>query len=129
LTPVAAGLLARAARDIRHARVNLDAGIPSIAGREAYAAMFHAAQAVVLEFTGKAPKTHAGLRAAFADAARAHPEVAGGLATTLARAYRLKQDADYSVEPETTEAEGGEAIVAAERFVAACERLLRGAGA
>ena len=40
--------------------------VPRIAGREAYLAAFHAAEALLFERTRKIAKTHRGLRAQFA---------------------------------------------------------------
>ena len=44
--------------------------VPRIAGREAYLAAFHAAEALFFERTGKIAKTHRGLRAQFARIAK-----------------------------------------------------------
>lgn len=58
--------------------------------------MFHAAKALILERTGKTPKTHSGVRQAFGQLV-----VDGGLdqdlGRFLARAYEYKTFADYDL--------------------------------
>jgi uncharacterized protein (UPF0332 family) len=54
----------KADEDLRLAVAFLDIS-PEQAGRLAYMAAFHAAQAVLLATSGKEPKTHAGTRHAF----------------------------------------------------------------
>jgi uncharacterized protein (UPF0332 family) len=58
LTPEAADHLAKASRCLTRARTILAAGVGEDAGRNAYLAAFHAAQALIAERTGKAAKTH-----------------------------------------------------------------------
>jgi uncharacterized protein (UPF0332 family) len=45
--------------------------LPHIAAREAYLAVFHAAEAYIFEHTGKVAKTHCGVRSEFARLAKA----------------------------------------------------------
>jgi uncharacterized protein (UPF0332 family) len=47
--------------------------VPRIAGREAYLAAFHAAEALLYERTAKIAKTHRGLRAEFARLSKDEP--------------------------------------------------------
>jgi len=49
--------------------------LPRIAGREAYLAAYHAAEALVLERSGKIAKTHSGLRSEFARLTRHEPRI------------------------------------------------------
>jgi uncharacterized protein (UPF0332 family) len=49
--------------------------VPHIAAREAYLAVFHAAEAYIFEQTGKAAKTHRGVRSEFARLAKAEPRI------------------------------------------------------
>ena len=69
------------------------------AGRTAYLAGFHAAQALVFETHGRALKTHSGVRSEFArlvkDDARVDSELRGFLGYT----YQLKEIADYETGP------------------------------
>jgi len=69
--------------------------VPRIAGREAYLAAFHAAEALLYERTGKVAKTHRGLRAQFAQITRDEPLIDQSVAEFLGRAYELKSLADY----------------------------------
>lgn len=71
--------------------------LPHIAAREAYLAVFHAAEAYIFEHTGKAAKTHRGVRSEFARLARSEPRIGRDLVTFLATAYQFKAVADYAV--------------------------------
>ena len=73
--------------------------IHDIAGREAYLAAYHAAQALILDRTGRIARTHKGARTLLAEMARADTALAP-LVMFLARAYELKSLADYGVGPE-----------------------------
>jgi uncharacterized protein (UPF0332 family) len=55
--------LDKAGRCLIRARTILAAGIGEDAGRNAYLAAFHAAQALIAERTGKDAKPHKGVRA------------------------------------------------------------------
>ena len=96
MTPGAAELLARARQTLRDAR-QLQSSIPRIAGREAYLAAFHAAQALIYERTGKLAKTHRGVRGQFARLAMDEPGLAGTSAEVLGCGYEIKSRADYGV--------------------------------
>jgi uncharacterized protein (UPF0332 family) len=120
VTPEAIQYLRKARRCLASSRTILAAGIPDVAAREAYLAGFHSAEAFVFEKTGKAAKTHRGLRSEFARATGQLPELRQ-FARFLARAYELRSIADYGVDPETTVSpnEAQEAIELAEKFVEA----------
>jgi len=64
-------------------------------GCEAYLAAFHAAEALLFERTGKAAKTHRGLRAEFARIAKDEPRIDQPMSEFLGRAYELKSLAEY----------------------------------
>lgn len=64
--------------------------LPHIAAREAYLAVFHAAEACIFEQTGKAAKTHRGVRSEFVRLAKAEPRIGRDLATFLGTAYQFK---------------------------------------
>src|SRR5262249_5943959 len=72
------------------------------AGRNAYMAGFHAAQALIYERTGKVSKTHHGVHAQFDALARSEPTIDAHLRPFLAQAYKLKAVADYETGPEAT---------------------------
>ena len=58
MTPVVADLLGRADLHLNEARRLLGDGYERLAAREAYQAMFHAAQATLAATESKVPKTH-----------------------------------------------------------------------
>jgi uncharacterized protein (UPF0332 family) len=100
--------------------------VPRIAGREAYLAAFHAAEALLYERTGKIAKTHRGLRAQFALIAKNEPRIERDLSEFLARAYELKSMADYGTgtEASISVATATAAVATATRFVDCVARLL-----
>jgi len=64
--------------------------LPSAAARSAYYCVFHTAEALIFEMTGKVAKTHSGVRAEFA---RLMPgEADRWMRTFLADAYRFKEN-------------------------------------
>ncbi len=89
------------------------------AGRAAYLAAFHAAQALISERTGRIARTHEGVHSQFnkltMGAARIDPE----LRRFLPHAFSLKAVADYETGPDAVvSAEQVEAAIAtARRFV------------
>ena len=76
--------------------------LPHIAAREAYLAVFHAAEAYIFEHSGKVAKTHRGVRGEFARLAKSNPGIGRDLTTFLASAYQFKTVADYAVGPAAT---------------------------
>ena len=100
--------------------------VPRIAGREAYLAAFHAAEALIYERTGKIAKTHRGLRAQFARIAKDEPCIDRTLGDFLGRAYELKSLADYGTgtEASISIATATAAIETATRFVDCISGLL-----
>jgi len=75
VTPEAARFLDKARQCLADG-VRYQPLVPRIAGREAYLAAFHAAQALLYERTGKIARTHRGLRAQFARITRDEPRTA-----------------------------------------------------
>ena len=102
------------------------AGLPDEAGRAAYYAAFHAAQALVHESTGEVVKTHNGVHAGFARIVKDLPGFNREIARFLGRSYNYKSIADYGTDPEVTvsEDEARKAIQSAHAFVAEIETLL-----
>jgi uncharacterized protein (UPF0332 family) len=96
------------------------------AGRAAYLAGYHAAQALIFERTGREARTHRGLNSQFNRLAKDDPRFDIDLRRFLAQAYDLKAVADYEFGPgsavplERVEA----AIVAAARLVDCIAKLL-----
>ena len=70
------------------------------AGRAAYLAGFHAAQALISERTGRIAKTHAGVNAQFNLLAKDDPRIDAELRGFLPRAFDLKTTVDYVAGPD-----------------------------
>jgi uncharacterized protein (UPF0332 family) len=104
--------------------------VPRIAGREAYLAAFHAAEALVYERTGKIAKTHRGLRAQFARIVKDEPSVDKPISEFLGRAYELKSLADYGTGSEAAISfkTANSAVETATRFVDCIASLLTADG-
>jgi uncharacterized protein (UPF0332 family) len=96
------------------------------AGRAAYLAAFHAAQALIFERNAKVPKTHRGVHAQFSRLARDIPGLGADLSRFLSRAYDFKVVADYEIGPDVSVplAEAIAATKAAENFVDRIAELL-----
>ncbi len=92
-----ADYLNKARHCLDNARGIAAAGFPDVAAREAYLAAFHAAEAYIFDLTGKAAKTHRGVRAQFSRLARHERRIDTGLLTFLGEGYQLKAAADYGV--------------------------------
>ena len=100
------------------------------AGRAAYLAAFHAAQALISERTGRSAKTHGGVNAEFHRLVRGDPRVDDELRAFLTFAYGLKAIADYETGPETAVSPelAAQAVVTSNRFVAILVALIEGYG-
>ncbi|HXY58942.1 MAG TPA: HEPN domain-containing protein [Methylocystis sp.] len=96
------------------------------AGRAAYLAGFHAAQALLFETHNRVFKTHKGVRAEFLRLTKTDPRVDGELRAFLGRAYDLKAIADYETGPGSkVSAESARAALkTARRFGECVTRLL-----
>jgi uncharacterized protein (UPF0332 family) len=98
------------------------------AGRAAYLAALHAAQALIFERTGQVASSHGGVNSQFNLLTRGDPRVDAELRRFLPLAYDLKAVADYEAGPgsivplERVEA----AILTARRFVDLVAELLDG---
>ncbi len=118
--------LANADRDLGEARTIMAAGIARQAARLSYLAQFHAAQALIIERTGKFAKTDKGVRALFHQLAKAEASLDQRLASTLTAAYHFKEAVDYEVDDDANKApeEAAAAIASAEHFIAEVKRVL-----
>ena len=103
----------------------LDIGLTEDAGRAAYLACFHAAQAYIFERQDRAVKTHHGVQNTFFLLTAHDPRVDPALRNFLSRGFDLKNIADYATDPnETTTAEDATgAMEIAARFVEAFAAL------
>jgi uncharacterized protein (UPF0332 family) len=120
-----AAYLAKARQALDKARRVLAIGIDDEAGRHAYYAAFHAAQALIFERTDRAAASHQGVKTEFARLAKSDPRIERKFTTFLARAYGLKSAADYETGSAAivTPAQASEAIGLAEEFVATVEGI------
>ena len=98
MTPESSELLGKARDCLARARIILAAGVGEDAGRDAYLAGFHAAQAIIRARTGSTAKTHRGVHRLLSQLARGEPQLAD-LALFLSQAYNLKSVADYELGP------------------------------
>ena len=126
MTPQATWFLERARTALSHARVTLGVDLYDDAGRHAYFAAFHAAQALIRQETGRVLKTHNGVRTQFSRLTKDMADFEPSLRAFLARAYNLKTHADYGLDSDapTTDQEARRAIQTAELFVAKLETLI-----
>jgi uncharacterized protein (UPF0332 family) len=92
--------LAKAERCLANATICLSVNLTNDAGRGAYLAAFHAAQALIFERTGKASKTHNGVHTQFDRLVMSEPELEK-LPTFLHQAYNLKAVADYETDADS----------------------------
>jgi uncharacterized protein (UPF0332 family) len=77
--PETAQHLEKARQALREARAVAGIELAEAAGRAAYLAAFHAAQAVIFERNSKVPKTHRGVHAQFSRLARDEPKLGAEL--------------------------------------------------
>ncbi len=100
--------------------------LPHVAAREAYLAAFHAAEAYIFEQSGKAAKTHRGVRSEFTRLARTEPRMGRDLVTFLGAAYQFKTRADAigSTATPITDAEATIAIATTARFIDTITQVL-----
>jgi len=118
VTPETGEHLDKARECLARAKIILGAGVGEDAGRDAYLAGFHAAQALILARSGKIVKTHRGVHRLFSQLAKNEPELRE-FARFLSQAYNLKDIADYELRPGATVPleRAGAAIDTAERFI------------
>jgi uncharacterized protein (UPF0332 family) len=126
MKPEAADYLGKARQCLDDAK-QIAAATPlhHIVAREAYLAAYHAAEAYLFERTGKAAKTHRGLRSEFGRLARGDPRIGREFLTFLAEAYEYKSIADYVVGPPSITGEDARlAIDTASRLIDCIAALL-----
>jgi uncharacterized protein (UPF0332 family) len=95
--PEAADYLGKARHCLAGAKTIVAAAVPDVAAREAYLAVFHAAEAYIFECTGKAAKTHRGVGSQFNRLAQHEPRVSRDLLTFVDEGYQFKAIADYGI--------------------------------
>lgn len=104
----------------------LSVGLNEDAGRAAYLAGLHAAQALIFENTGVAMRRHSGVQREFARLIKDDPRFDGALRGFLGRTYNLKAIADYETGPHAVLAADAarQSIEAARLFLDRVERVL-----
>jgi len=126
VTPEAKEHLDKARQCLTRARAIPAAEVGEHAGRNAYLAAFHAAQALIAERMGKDAKTHKGVHAQFARLTRNEPRIGVELRQFLVQAYDMKSIADYGLGPDADVPldRASAAIGIAEQFVNRIAELL-----
>ncbi len=126
MTPEARDYLDKALEDLDEARKILAIHLSKAAARSAYYAAFHAAEALIVERSGRIAKTHSGVRTMLADILANATSDQRALLSFLARAYKFKEIGDYGVGEGAvvTEAEATEVVEGAGRFIALVTSLL-----
>jgi uncharacterized protein (UPF0332 family) len=125
VTPETAAFLDKARECLGKADGMLDRW-PDEAGREAYLAGLHAAQALIVQRTSKLVKTHRGDQRELARLTKDMPDFDVELRTFLGRSYNLKAIADYETGPgaKVSPDSATDAIATARRFVARMIELI-----
>ena len=118
--------LAKAGELIDQANTMLSVGLMEAAGRTAYLAGLHAAQALIFERTGRIIKRHRGVRNELWKLTKDEPRFDAELHAFLGRAYSLKEIADYLTGPgsHVPEELARSAVTTARRFVDVITELL-----
>jgi uncharacterized protein (UPF0332 family) len=126
VNPEAAAFLDKAREFLAKAETMLAHEWPDEAGRAAYLAGMHAAQALIVERTGKIIKRHRGVHGEFGRLAKEEPRFDSELRAFLGRAYNLKAIADYETGPgaQVSDDRARTAIATARRFVGCITEML-----
>jgi uncharacterized protein (UPF0332 family) len=126
--PETQAYLDKARQSLAHARAILDIELGDDAGRGAYLAALHAAQALIFERTGHVARTHRGVHGQFLRLVVGEPRIDDELRRFLSEGYKLKATADYDVGPDAFVPlqEAAVAIETAARFVVTVAELLDG---
>jgi uncharacterized protein (UPF0332 family) len=126
MKPQTALFLDKARQQLERADTMLGVGLSEDAGRAAYLAGLHAAQAFIFENTDKARKKHSGVQREFARLMKDDPRFDVQLRAFLPRTYNLKAIADYETGPGSlvSPENAREAVQTARRFVANVASLI-----
>ena len=122
----AGAFLEKAGELIDQANTMLSVALTDAAGRTAYLAGLHAAQALIYERTGKVIKRHRGVRNELWRLTKDDPRFDLELQAFLGRSYRLKEIADYETGPgsHVSEELARSTVTTARRFVDLITELL-----
>jgi uncharacterized protein (UPF0332 family) len=126
VTPQAERFLHNADDHLGRGQAMIAARLNDDAGRAAYLAAFHAAQAIIFERTGKVYKSHKGVNIEFLRLTKNDPHFSPEQRGFLSKAYDFKAVADYDTGPiaEVSSQEAVDAVEAARKFVATVRRVL-----
>ena len=126
MTPETDRVLQKAEKHLERGHVMLNVSLNDDAGRAAYLAAFHAAQAVVFERTGKVVKTHRGVQSEFLRLTKDDPRFTSDQRIFLSQAYNFKAVADYETGPgaELSAEKAAAALEGGRRFVDAVRHFL-----
>lgn len=126
MTPETAAVLRKASELLDEARLALSVSMIDHAGRAAYLAGFHAAQALISERTDRSIKTHRGVITTLHRLTKDEPRFDDRLRAFLGRTYQLKAIADYETGPgaHVTQEQAAAAIDGAQQFIAAVGALI-----
>jgi uncharacterized protein (UPF0332 family) len=126
VSPEAGRFLAKARKLLDHATTMLGVCLNEDAGRTAYLAGFHAAQAFIFETTQKMIKSHKGVHIEFLRLTKNDPRFAAGQRVFLSQTYNLKAVADYETGAgsEISAERAVQSVAAARQFVEHIANLL-----
>ena len=126
MTPQAAIFLEKMRKLLADADTMLGVGLDEAAGRTAYLAGFHAAQALIFERVGRAFRTHNGVQKEFLRLTKGDALLDAEQRAFLSRAYNLKAVADYETGRDSIVApnRAAAAVAAGKRFVATIGALV-----
>ena len=126
MTPEAERFLQNADDHLKRGQTMLTTGLDEDAGRAAYLAAFHAAQAVIFERTGRVLRSHKGVQMEFLRLTKNDLRFTPDQRKFLSRSYDYKAVADYDTGPitEVSRQQAVDAMEAARQFVATVRRVL-----
>src|SRR5277367_1316641 len=127
MKPESAAFMEKSREFLVKAQGMFDNHWPDEAGRAAYLAGLHAAQAFIFETSGEIAKSHKRVQSEFGRLTKGDPHFDMELRAFLGRTYNLKAIADYETGPgsEVTSEQAQQAIETATRFIACIETLLK----
>jgi uncharacterized protein (UPF0332 family) len=126
MKPESAAFMEKSSEFLVKAQGMFDNHWPDEAGRAAYLAGLHAAQAIIFETSGEIAKSHKRVQSEFGRLTKDDPRFDMELRAFLGRAYNLKAIADYETGPGSrVSAESASAAIrTARRFVECVTNLL-----
>ncbi len=126
MTAEADSYLEKARELLVRADAMLGISLYEAAGRTAYLAEFHAAQALIFQRTGKVLKSHHGVHTEFLRATKNDQRVVPDLRIFLSQTYNLKSIADYETGPNAriSAERATNAVATGRRFVALITELI-----